>query len=54
MTDAHQEGAGLGLFDRPRFLSRSGASASDGATIHCMDTAQKLSVFVQTYILGWP
>ena len=54
MTDAHQEGAGLGLFDRPRSLSRSDASASDGATIHCMDTAQKVKVFVQTYMRGWP
>ncbi len=54
MNGCSPKGAGLGLFDRPRFLSRSGASASDGATIHCMDTAQKVRVFVQTYILGWP
>ena len=54
MNGCSPKGAGLGLFDRPRFLSRSGAAASDGPAIHCVDTAQKVRVFVQTYILGWP
>ena len=36
MNGCSPKGAGLGLFDRPRFLSRSGASASEIAAAHSL------------------